>query len=418
VDRPEGNVDGPVHRRVTGGKCMTVVRDAVRPSQAGIGLVLDGHSLKIEDVAAVARHRQPIQLHPDAVGRINKCRGLLERKIQAAKSCTESTRALVNSRKSFSLGAGRTIPEILALLHAAGCGEPCREEDVRAGMLSRLNTHCWGHSGIRREVVEIQIEMLNRGVTRWCARKGRWAHVGIFLRWRRWPSRSWAMASVLPGERWPAKEGLAAAGISPIAFRERDGLGHHQWLRSHHRHGMPGTPRCGAMAQDAGSLPGNDAEALNANMVAYDPRFIACAAIRERKPAPRTSAGSPAGSELLKLPQESAGRLLVRSSPQVHRRRQRRIPLEPAHAGDRTQSRRRQPGFLSGRRSGAHRRQLPRQHLGVRARTGWHVSNHRCGSLRTQTKSAHESSFVDGAASFPYKGAEMFSGLMLTQLHG
>ena len=61
---------------------MAVVADEVRSNQAGITLVLDGHSLKIEDVAAVARHRQPLQLHKEAVTRINKCRELLERKIR------------------------------------------------------------------------------------------------------------------------------------------------------------------------------------------------------------------------------------------------------------------------------------------------------------------------------------------------
>src|ERR1035438_786468 len=62
---------------------MAVVLDEVRSKQAGISLVLEGHFLKSEDVAAVARHRQPIQLPPDAVARINKCRDLLERKIRA-----------------------------------------------------------------------------------------------------------------------------------------------------------------------------------------------------------------------------------------------------------------------------------------------------------------------------------------------
>ncbi|MGB9204761.1 MAG: aromatic amino acid lyase [Terriglobales bacterium] len=64
---------------------MTVVLDHELSNQTGIRLVLDGHSLKIEDVAAVARHREPIQLHPDAVARIDKCRGLLERKIRAGE---------------------------------------------------------------------------------------------------------------------------------------------------------------------------------------------------------------------------------------------------------------------------------------------------------------------------------------------
>src|ERR1019366_224882 len=99
---------------------MTVVLDEVRSNQAGISLVLDGHSLKIEDVAAVARHRQPIQLYPDAVARINKCRDLLERKIRAREIMYggqhwhwRTFRSRADSR------AGGTIPEILALL-------PCR----------------------------------------------------------------------------------------------------------------------------------------------------------------------------------------------------------------------------------------------------------------------------------------------------
>ena len=46
-------------------------------------LVLDGHSLKIEDVVEVARNREQIKVHEDAIARIQKCRGLLERKIEA-----------------------------------------------------------------------------------------------------------------------------------------------------------------------------------------------------------------------------------------------------------------------------------------------------------------------------------------------
>jgi histidine ammonia-lyase len=44
--------------------------------------VLDGHSLKIEDAVRIARNREPIALHKDAVVRIQKCRRLLEHKIQ------------------------------------------------------------------------------------------------------------------------------------------------------------------------------------------------------------------------------------------------------------------------------------------------------------------------------------------------
>lgn len=46
-------------------------------------VMLDGHSLKAEDVVRVARNREPIKLHDEAIARINKCRGLLDRKIKA-----------------------------------------------------------------------------------------------------------------------------------------------------------------------------------------------------------------------------------------------------------------------------------------------------------------------------------------------
>ncbi|MGA2204999.1 MAG: aromatic amino acid lyase, partial [Terriglobales bacterium] len=152
---------------------MTVVLDEVQSNQAGIGLVLDGHSLKIEDVAAIARHRQPIQLHPDAVARIDKCRDLLERKIRDREIMYGVNTGIGElSEVVLTPEQVEQFQKYLLYSHAAGCGEPCGEEDVRAGMLSRMNTHCWGHSGIRREVVEIQIDMLNRGVTPVVCQKG------------------------------------------------------------------------------------------------------------------------------------------------------------------------------------------------------------------------------------------------------
>src|ERR1019366_8986774 len=151
---------------------MPVVLDEVRPRQAVTALVLNGHSLTIEDVAAVARHRKPIQLHPDAVGRINKCRDLLERKIRAREIMYGVNTGIGElSEVVLTLEQVEQYQKYLLYSHAAGCGEPCAEEDVRAGMLCRLNTHCWGHSGIRSEIVQTQVEMLNKGVTPVVGRK-------------------------------------------------------------------------------------------------------------------------------------------------------------------------------------------------------------------------------------------------------
>jgi len=46
-------------------------------------LIINGSKLTIQDVVNVARHRQKVELHPDARKRINECRAMLEKKIAA-----------------------------------------------------------------------------------------------------------------------------------------------------------------------------------------------------------------------------------------------------------------------------------------------------------------------------------------------
>jgi histidine ammonia-lyase len=46
-------------------------------------LIIKGKGLTIEDVVEVARHHRKVELHEDAKARINKCRAMLEEKIQA-----------------------------------------------------------------------------------------------------------------------------------------------------------------------------------------------------------------------------------------------------------------------------------------------------------------------------------------------
>ena len=299
---------------------MTVVLDEALSNQAGIILVLDGHSLKIENVASAARHRQPVQLHSDAAARIDKCRDLLERKIRAGEIMYGVNTGIGElAEVVLTPEQVEKFQRYLLYSHAAGCGEPCKEEDVRAGMLSRLNTHCWGHSGIRREVVEIQIEMLNRGVTPVVCQKGSVGACGDLS-----PMAQMAITLMGEGEvfykgsRLPAKEGLAAAGISPITFRERDGLA---------------TINGSDLTTGMGCLEVYDAErwlktqevslamtleALNANMVAYDPRIHTVRGYPGAEACAENVRRLTAGSELLKRPGKKVqDAYSLRSSPQV-----------------------------------------------------------------------------------------------------
>jgi histidine ammonia-lyase len=136
------------------------------PRAASLCVVLDGHSLTIENLVGIARYRTPVKIDASARARIGKCRSLLERKIQAREVMYGVNTGIGElAHVALTPEQAERYQKYLLYSHAAGCGEPCPEEDARAGMASRLNTHCWGHSGIRIEIVDTQLEMLNKGVT-------------------------------------------------------------------------------------------------------------------------------------------------------------------------------------------------------------------------------------------------------------
>ena len=56
--------------------------------------------------------------------------------------------------------------------HAAGIGEPCPEDWVRAAILLRVNVHAHGHSGCRPEITQTYAALLNAGITPVMCAKG------------------------------------------------------------------------------------------------------------------------------------------------------------------------------------------------------------------------------------------------------
>ncbi len=389
------------------------------PSQhAGTTTVLDGHSLKIEDVVVVARHRCPIGIHSDAIARIDKCRRLLERKI-AARETMYGVNTGIGELSEVILTPDQVeqFQKYLLYSHAAGFGEPCAEEDVRSGMLSRLNTHCWGHSGIRHEVVQMQVEMLNRGVTPVVCQKGSVGACGDLS-----PMAQMAITLMGEGEvfyqgkRLPAKRGLAEAGLNPIVFRERDGLA---------------TINGSDLMTGMGCLELADAdrwlktqevalamtlEALNANMKAYDHRIHDVRGYPGAQACAENVRRLTTGSELLERPGKKVqDAYSLRSSPQVagaakdaFKWSRHMLEIELNHAAD-------NPVFFPDEDlvlTGANFQGTPMafalELVGMSVTTVAALSERRLNRLMNPHLSV-------GLPAFLTKGAGMFSGLMLTQ---
>jgi histidine ammonia-lyase len=113
----------------------------------------------------------------------------------------------------------------LIMSHAAGVGEPLPIPVVRAMMLLRVNALVKGYSGVRPEVVELLVEMLNRGVHPVIPQQGSvgasgdlspLSHLALVLLGL---GKAHYKGMVLSGA-----DALEAAELAPIALGAKEGL--------------------------------------------------------------------------------------------------------------------------------------------------------------------------------------------------
>jgi len=189
--------------------------------------IIKGAGLTIEDVVSVARNRQQVELHPDALQRIKKCRAMLEKKIDAGEIMYGVNTGIGEfSEVVLTKDQVKDFQKYLIYNHAAGIGEAMPEDHVRAAMLGRINVHAHGNSGIRPEITFTLIEMLNKGVTPFVCKKGSVGASGDLA-----PMSQIALLllgegkAYYKGELLDGKEAFKKAGITVPGLKARDGLG-------------------------------------------------------------------------------------------------------------------------------------------------------------------------------------------------
>jgi histidine ammonia-lyase len=189
-------------------------------------IVLDGSDLTIEKVVRIARHREKVELAPEAVERIKACRAMLEAKIEAREIMYGVNTGIGEfSEVVLTDDQMQQFQRYLIYNHAAGIGDPVPEEQVRAAMAGRINVHCHGKSGCRPVITQTLIEMLNKGVTPVVCQKGSVCACGDLS-----PMSQIALLllgegeAFYQGERLPGDEAMARAGIPVPGLQARDGL--------------------------------------------------------------------------------------------------------------------------------------------------------------------------------------------------
>jgi histidine ammonia-lyase len=128
-------------------------------------VVLDGTSLTLDQIVAVARLFATVEVASDAVSRAQEGRARVERALAEGNT-------IYGVNTGFGKLANVRIPDVqikdlqrnMIRSHAAGVGDPLPEDVVRAAMLLRANVLLRPTSGVRPIVVESLVELLNAGI--------------------------------------------------------------------------------------------------------------------------------------------------------------------------------------------------------------------------------------------------------------
>jgi histidine ammonia-lyase len=188
--------------------------------------IIKGSGLTIEDLVKVARYNQKVELSPDALERIKTCRAMLEKKINNHEIMYGVNTGIGEfSEVVLSDEQVKEFQKYLIYNHAAGIGDAMPVEWVRAAMLGRINVHAHGNSGVRPEITQTLVDMLNKGVTPYVCRKGSVGASGDLA-----PMSQIALLMMgegkafYKGELLDGQVAMDKAGVPVPGLKARDGL--------------------------------------------------------------------------------------------------------------------------------------------------------------------------------------------------
>src|SRR5688572_11744986 len=189
-------------------------------------LALDGNSLTIEDVYAVAVRGSPVTLSPAARDRALESRRHVERLVQRGEVAYGVTTGF-GKLSDVVIPAARLAELQVNLVrsHASGVGSPLPEREVRAMMLLRANVIAKGYSGARPELVDLLLQMLNADVYPPVPEQGSVGASGDLA-----PLAHLALALigegtlVREGHPEPAAKVLKGIGAKPVVLVPKEGI--------------------------------------------------------------------------------------------------------------------------------------------------------------------------------------------------
>jgi histidine ammonia-lyase len=189
-------------------------------------VVVDGRSLTVADVEAVARGEKRVALSPEAAQRMLRTQGHVDR-IVRDRDVVYGVTTGFGKLSEVAIPPDRLgeLQVNLVRSHASGVGAPLSRDVTRAMMLLRANVLAKGYSGARPVLPELLVGMLNAGLWPPIPEQGSVGASGDLA-----PLAHLALALIGEGElhgnngSGEAAAMLRAAGLAPVTLAPKEGI--------------------------------------------------------------------------------------------------------------------------------------------------------------------------------------------------
>jgi histidine ammonia-lyase len=190
-------------------------------------LPLTGRDLTIDNVIEVARGRRSVELDPGAADRMRASRAVIERLVGEGATVYGVTTGF-GDLADIRIDPSQTaeLQRNLVRSHAAGVGDPLPDEVVRAMLLLRANALAVGLSGVRVEIVQLLLGMLNHAIHPVVPSRGSLGASGDLA-----PLAHIAQVLIGEGEATvdgagpgPGDDARTRAGLAPMRLDAKEGL--------------------------------------------------------------------------------------------------------------------------------------------------------------------------------------------------
>ncbi|MCK5848219.1 MAG: histidine ammonia-lyase [Caldisericia bacterium] len=191
-----------------------------------MSILIDGHSLSLSIIDAVAVKKEKIKINPDVYKRVNDS-------VKYVSEIVENDQVVYGINTGFGKLASTKIDKSqlshlqvnLIRSHAVSVGKPLPESVVRAAILIRVNSLLVGHSGIHQEVIDLLASFLNEGIYPFIPAKGSLGASGDLS-----PLAHLALVLIGEGEcfhngeKIPSRFVLRDKNLKPINLGPKEGL--------------------------------------------------------------------------------------------------------------------------------------------------------------------------------------------------